>query len=376
MITAAAVNLMDEPVARPTTSAQSHIRYLQGIRGVAALLVVISHCGIVISSELSSISFPPFAPFQWTANFAVPTFITLSGYCLWMPVAATGELSGGTIAYWKRRGYRILPAFYAAFLVSWLIGAFITHATSKWSFFGWDFWGPALLVNDFIGSAHSYCVPLWSLPIEWHAYALLPVLLFAVRRRGFEWPATTLAALTLLSISALRRFGFYWAMPEFYTLFLAGVFAAWITHSPSARASQLRNLPWPQIAIACTSIFAAYCAGRGFRTFVSDPIPFELFWGCVMIAALTALFTSPSSTIRDLLASRIMFNIGEISYSLYLFHWPILTMLAIVVVRLHSWWALPALWLLGVPTSMLAALGSYYLFARPYLRGKASSRPR
>jgi peptidoglycan/LPS O-acetylase OafA/YrhL len=101
--------------------------FLDGLRGLAALYVVLFH----IRAQ-----FDPGAPLHpfatrsgematvWLAHghLAVDVFIVLSGFCLMMPVAASPDkhLKGGVAGYLKRRARRILPPCYAALALAFL----------------------------------------------------------------------------------------------------------------------------------------------------------------------------------------------------------------------------------------------------------------
>src|SRR5439155_24453768 len=106
--------------ARSVESAPSHSRrlaHLDGLRGLAALAVVLHHIWLTIW------------PFEYGreprglarvtdvlayGHFPVGVFIVVSGFCLMRPVCASGGLEGDALGFLRRRARRILPPYYAA----------------------------------------------------------------------------------------------------------------------------------------------------------------------------------------------------------------------------------------------------------------------
>src|SRR5882724_12742624 len=170
------------------------LEYLDGLRAVAALYVVLFHAGVGFNSgPLSGV-----ARIVWhTLVFghdAVAILIVLSGYCLMLPVArAEGQLARGLWHYFARRAWRILPPYYAAVLGSLLLLALVpaleTPTTTIWadSFpaFGLAPVGSHLLLihNLYRSLANRIDGPLWSVATEWQIYFFFPLLLLPIWRR-------------------------------------------------------------------------------------------------------------------------------------------------------------------------------------------------
>src|SRR4051812_160304 len=102
------------------------LEYLDGLRAVASLYVVLFHAGVgFLDSErpLHGLA----RNLQRGLSFghdAVAVFIVLSGYCLMLPVArapVAGQLVRGVPNYIARRAWRILPPYFAALVGSLLL---------------------------------------------------------------------------------------------------------------------------------------------------------------------------------------------------------------------------------------------------------------
>ena len=97
---------------------RAHITHVEGLRAVAALIVYVNHAYAQTWNPdltpppdglLSLVSYSLIA-----GHLSVTVFIVVSGFCLALPVVATGELRGGAGAFFKRRARRILPPYYGA----------------------------------------------------------------------------------------------------------------------------------------------------------------------------------------------------------------------------------------------------------------------
>ncbi|MGD0540577.1 MAG: acyltransferase family protein, partial [Tepidisphaeraceae bacterium] len=103
------------------------MKYVEGLRGIAVLFVVLDHV------FRSTLVFWPYAGWKaslrdglnWISNgrASLAFFITLSGYLL-MRQALANDGSVGT-GYLRRRGGRLLPAYFAAFALSLLLIRFV-----------------------------------------------------------------------------------------------------------------------------------------------------------------------------------------------------------------------------------------------------------
>lgn len=96
------------------TNARLHLNFLDGIRAIAALYVLMHHLWLSQRALL-----PQGWPTGWLAygHLAVDVFIVLSGFCLMLPVARFKELRGGARHFFARRARRILPPVYACIVL-------------------------------------------------------------------------------------------------------------------------------------------------------------------------------------------------------------------------------------------------------------------
>ena len=131
-----------------------HLKFLDGLRGIAALYVVLHHS---YQASYMGIHAPTgFFFFRW-GRAAVTIFIAISGYCLGLPVVRSGLLlKGGTLHFYKKRARRILTPYYVALAMGVASDAFLlTPAGHRLSWLSTPLTKNAIL-------AHLFLVQNWS----------------------------------------------------------------------------------------------------------------------------------------------------------------------------------------------------------------------
>src|SRR5664279_1317923 len=170
----------------PRTAAdlpQRRLAGLDGIRGLAALFVVVHHIFLRAFPGYPVDHAPFWAAWLIYGRFAVVVFIVLSGFSLAVSPARSGWRLDGLARFARRRARRILPPYWAALafslLMTWLVvaqpGQGVPGAKSVVV--------NGLLVQNLVG-APSPNRAFWSMAVEAQLYILFPLLLLMVRRRS------------------------------------------------------------------------------------------------------------------------------------------------------------------------------------------------
>jgi len=163
-----------------TASTGSHFDVLDGLRGMAILLVVVYH---TLYTNPDSGPMSRLAGYVITAGWmGVPIFFVLSGFLISYPFFK-GRKSNP--AFWYQRGYalrrvgKILPPFYLSIIIFILFYWWQFHdadyLTSAWK------WATGLA--NFVEIPVPFNLSYWSLIVESHFYILLPLLFWLVRGR-------------------------------------------------------------------------------------------------------------------------------------------------------------------------------------------------
>jgi len=359
----AAYSSLIEKLNRP------NIPSLDGIRGIAALLVVFYHFGMYLH-------FYPLPGF-----FGVLTFFVLSGFLItWLLLkedAKTGDISLGH--FYIRRSLRIFPAFYAYWLFT--IGMrFLAHRSVPWTIAFAAFFYVSNYYYALLQPTESFMMQTWSLAIEEQFYLLWP-LLFRKGRRNLRG----LSIFLVVAIGSvwlwrpLLRYGFG-ARREYLqyafdcridALFVGCLLAILLRQQRLQSAVRVicfhplaAFLP---IAVLTASIHFSNSIGKNYAQIVGFPVE-EV---CVVLL-LIQLITFSEYPVWRWLNSGVARFFGRISYSLYLYQ---NVSFQYFPQPLRSWIeasSTPVKLIAGLAISISMATVSYYVVEKFFLRIKDS----
>jgi peptidoglycan/LPS O-acetylase OafA/YrhL len=313
-----------EAAAPVVTTARPRLIGLDGIRGLAALYVVVYH--IFLRAFPGNLA--DHAPF-WVAGFsfgrfAVVVFIVLSGFSLSVAPARAGWHLDGVSKFARRRAWRILPPYWAALVFSLLMTWFVVAQP------GWPV--PTansvavngLLVQDVI-AAPSPNRAFWSIAIEAQLYVVFPLLILAMRRlNALAMAAAVAAPVLILGVAAAAHVRIASNLVNQYTpdlavLFAIGVAAAGILSTTERR----RSRPWHWFALVLAVPVFALIAWQGSVWTLDNLFWVDLAFGPAIGCLLAAIATDRPRPLVRLLDRRPLRGLGSFSYSLYLTHAPI-----------------------------------------------------
>jgi peptidoglycan/LPS O-acetylase OafA/YrhL len=322
----AAVPSDDEPApaqAPKRSPGPSRIVGLDGIRGLAALFVVLNHI-FERSWPGNAVQHAPWWAGEFIyGRFAVIVFIALSGFSLGLGPARSGWRLDSIAAFAHRRAWRILPPYWAAL-------AFSLGVT--WWVFAQPGWavpdGKSVLVYGLLAqdavSTGSPNRAFWSIAVEAQLYVLLPLLLVIVRRVS-ALAMTALVATIVVTVGglgphvALLNDALLKFTPDLAVLFAVGVLAAGVV-SADARA---RSRPWTGYALVATIAVVVLIAIMGSTWSIAHLFWVDLAWAPAIGCWLAAIATSRPWSLVRFLDTGPLRSLGSFSYSLYLTHMPI-----------------------------------------------------
>lgn len=370
------------------------LRFLDGLRGLAALSVVIHH----IHQELEWAGDLPAGLFRATkflqlGHYAVAVFIVLSGYSLMLPVVRSEDwqLPGGRWAYLKRRARRILPPYYAALALTLLLMAVVPGLREPVGGWRQNSALPAftfqaisshlLLVHNLTPSVFKINSPMWSVATEWQIYFLLPGLLLPVWRRFGNVAALAVAVVTGLVPHFLWGGGIDAAGPWYLGLFGFGMAAASISLRPASGGWRER-IPWVGVSAVFAISLAVMIKLRPGLVWVNDNLAgvgaAALLIFCARSLAREGTDGSASSRplALRLLEGRWAVALGAFSYSLYLTHSPLVSLvhLALHGFNLSNCGECIAVAGVSLPVALVLAYGFHLVFERPFLPGHRYGR--
>lgn len=204
---------------------QSSTTFITGLRGYAALAVLITHIGTPFATWL-----PIFDRYKEIGNYGVVSFFIISAFTLFMSFGK--ENSIGIKKYIKKRFFRIAPLYYLVILFGFLT------ASSPWKNPSTPHYDIADLLFHFfflnLGEINylyqnSLAGVEWSIAIETFYYLILPFLFIAVKKR-MQIILLLIVGLFLFFNHELYRFymnpknpvGFQWSLQKYFLIYVLG----------------------------------------------------------------------------------------------------------------------------------------------------------
>jgi peptidoglycan/LPS O-acetylase OafA/YrhL len=336
---------------------------VDGLRAVAVLAVFFFHTGFA----------------QVRGGFVgVDIFYVISGYLI-TSILAKDLLDGkfSLVVFYERRMRRIFPALFAV-LFFCIVAAAVLLDPREMTGFGKALFATTLFVSNFyfwhsaqplgyFDSTVSSQVLLhtWSLSVEEQFYLFFPVTLFLLYRwtkgRVNAWLILLAAASFVLNIWATPHkpvLAFYWIMPRAWEL-LAGALLAMKT------VPSLRN-----------RVFREFVGLLGLGMIVraiSLPIADLSFPGFIVLLPCLGTWLviyageGGRCLVRSVLSFRPLVFIGVISYSLYLWHWPVIVFSRHLPIHIPANAEMPTV----LVSSIALAFFSFEYIERPF-RGESS----
>ena len=353
-------------------SGKGHLAYVDGMRALAALYVVLNHAWLQ-SWPVDSYGDHPqgllLTLTSWLNHgvFAVVVFIVISGFCLMMPAAKRDGTLGaeGARGFFLRRARRILPPYYAALALSIALGAGLLAARTHTLYdesrpiTTWGVVSHILLVQNLhLRTLYQISSPFWSIAVECQVYLLFPLLLLLRRRMG---NAAVLGGTYMagLMVSDVVDGTPYMGLSPMYPFYFAlGMFAAEVI-----RGKRTQLYMW--IGASAAIVFLALSM---------KSILLKMLWAHLLVAicgmcALIVCAQWPRNPLARFCAWRPIAWVGSFSYSLYLIHFPVQQLIWQDLVRPLGWSKVATFWVMataGTALIVLISWGFYLVFERPF----------
>ena len=313
---------------KPSDDIYTYKPFIDGLRAIAILTVVAAHVGV---------------PGTTGGFVGVDIFFVISGYLIINLILA--DIRAGRYSFFAfeaRRALRILPTFLLMMVVCLALGTTI-FVLSEYKIFAESYFFAAIMQANHQFLSHqgyfemaAFTQPLlhtWSLAVEEQFYLVAPLTLFGL----VSWTRTltpgaarktwiiVTVGLTLITFGAcmaftvgVRNFSFYLMPTRGWEFILGGAAPVF--------ALIARRLPrWTIELLAISGVTAIAIAVHNFNAetiFPSYRVALPVLGATLII--VSGLADAHNSVARAL-ATRPMVGIGLVSYSWYLWHWPLLS---------------------------------------------------
>ncbi len=331
---------------------------LDSVRALAALAVIIFHTN---SSWL---------PFGWAA---VDLFFVLSGYLITSIILRHGGSPGFLRSFYFRRGLRTWPIYYLLLLLLIILGPLLKRSC-LWSSLPHALTYTQGLSRIWPAAAvpfSPYLLHTWSLAIEEQFYLIWPALVLIVGRRRL----VPLSLLCAGGCVVARSQGIWWDLcSRSDGLILGGLLAA--LHLDDRWSAQPRSVcRLLSAAIRFSAVVALFFLGTlavrvGIHPDVvvpSHPASSVLAFNLLWLGLIDVVLQSAGRRSMRLLRLPPLARLGQISYGLYLYHFPVLAIMLDIARGLGFMGKLYALKILSIVLSIALASLSWRFIERPLL---------
>lgn len=319
----------------PTEETQQdrHIAELDGLRGLAILMVLVHHVFLMpgAASRMDQFLEKATRPL-W---MGVELFFVLSGFLITRILVRTHGHPAYLRNFFAHRALRIIPVYSVSLLVFLVLlplvpwqGCDIYRQISggeKLSFWGYymNYFYPLNHLEP-KGNLGHY----WSLCVEQHFYLVWPFALLLFRR---HFMVTVIAGILLTTAFRVawiwyghwtQELGYFGSHLRMDSL-LAGALAFGLFERWKERANFNRILGWclPFMVVICTALIL-FVGVR--KTAVGNLIGYPMIAATMVCVLLLALRNGYPDRIHRILVSRPMITMAKYSYAMYVFHFPII----------------------------------------------------
>ena len=301
---------------------ERHIDSLDGLRGIAILLVFFFHY----------LPRNPHSPLSWLASVGwsgVDLFFVLSGFLITGILYDTRESSNFFRVFYARRALRLFPLYFFAVGIVLLVGALL-HTAMRWVAIPFYIYGANIMLAVRGGvpnfTPYFQCIHFWSLSVEEQFYSLWPLVVFFVRKRrtlmmicagGMLGALVLRIVLTRLQVST---WVLYAQLPTRMDALLAGALLALALRGPRPDAWRRRGGLYMLMGVSLLILALLFIRARSF-IFSSGEMT---SWGYSAFAgvylSILALALIPGTVPSLIGRASVLRFFGRYSYGLYVWH--------------------------------------------------------
>ncbi|MGX9730958.1 acyltransferase family protein [Janthinobacterium aestuarii] len=323
---------MASPQSPRTTasSAVSRFEELDGLRGLASFSVFLSHVYLMQKVDIVPASLSgSFLRSLWDGDAAVYLFFILSGFVLALPYFTRERKPIQLLSYLVRRVFRIYPAYLVALLFSLVLMHFVFAKGGLYGLSDWinTFWRGEVSIAEVLRhitmvgpDTNKIDPPVWTLRLELIISAVFPLIIYVLQGKN----SRVLCGAVVVAFAA-----FFFLKPTAFLYFALFITGGILAKLHQALATYLLRLPSTVGALLLACAFFLYSSRFTVQAVGNN----ETLWHCLVGAgaAFLIILAISYTPFTALLRTRPVQFLGDISYSLYLLHFPILLALSSLI---------------------------------------------
>lgn len=338
-----------------------HIKTLDGLRGLAVMVVLLSHANI------AEVFFYEWMNMDGIGKIGVYLFFILSAYLLDRQIANAFWTGSTSLVFWKNYFFRRFIRIYPLYIFTLFL------------FVGFSYLGLYTCIEDIRDVFYHIFLMggdgvFWSIPVEFKYYFASPILMW-ICHRYFKWNlkkvliflgGLTITAILVEAIFSLPLISTFRYLP----IFLVGTFLAIIeVTKKDILVNRVNKKLYEQCSIG-VFIILFITIPFYFKAIFKLPLnvehsllylPYALCWGVVLLATQYG-----TGGIKKFFELKLLRFLGVISYSLYLFHPLVLKFVNWDYVGIPQRFKMIAF----LSLTIVAATISYLIIERPLLKMK------
>ena len=301
---------------------------IDGLRALAVLPVILFHAG-----------------FEWFSGgfVGVDVFFVISGYLITtIIISEMAEGKFSIVNFYERRARRILPALFFVMLLC-IPPAYFYMLPDPLENFGQSLVSTSLFSNNILllmtsgywdlASEYKPLLHTWSLAVEEQYYIIFPILMLSLWKFGRNaificFISIIIISLYFAQVESDRDIAFYSLHTRVFELLLGGLMCSYFLERLSNTRPLAKNI------FSLIGLLMIFYSILFFDVETRFPSVYTLV--PVMGTCFVVCFADKTTYVQKILSNKALVSIGLVSYSAYLFHQPMLSLLRIYSIHLPS----------------------------------------
>lgn len=292
-----------------------HIKSLDGVRGIAVLLVIIAHTPFIANAETLNFTLKILKEAE-VGYIGVEIFFILSGFLI-TSILMKSINSNLLKDFYTKRAFRLLPVI-------------VISITGCYLFFPeYEYFYQIFFLSNYYFSFESAAHPLrhfWSLAVEEQFYIFWPLILLACKKDPSKLKFVIIS-IALMSVASILIYDFIIATDVSRALINRGIETRMISLLAGSSMA-IYGLPKVSIktiiTVAAISLGLIVIAKLGSRYYNGPYISTVRSFGYLTFSSCFFIFAiKDKSFVRAIFESTILTYLGKISYGLYVYHLPV-----------------------------------------------------